>query len=59
MPSIETLANRWISHLLWAQEDLNLRPTAYEAAALTPELWALLYYYTILNGIGDRQLGGV
>jgi hypothetical protein len=54
MPSIEALADRRISHLLWAQEDLNLRPTAYEAVALTPELWARLI--TILKKGQDRQL---
>ena len=26
----------------WAQKDLNLRPTDYESAALTTELWALI-----------------
>jgi hypothetical protein len=26
--------------VLWAQQDLNLRPTDYESAALTAELWA-------------------
>jgi hypothetical protein len=25
----------------WAQQDSNLRPTSYEPAALTAELWAL------------------
>ncbi len=25
----------------WAQQDSNLRPTSYEQAALTTELWAL------------------
>ena len=27
--------------LTWPQQDLNLRPTDYESAALTAELWGL------------------
>src|SRR6266702_1941521 len=37
----ETCYGRRITNYKWAQLDSNQRPTSYEPAALTTELWAL------------------
>ena len=47
---------RRVAGVEWPQQDLNLRPTDYESAALTAELWGLAAESGVQSYKISRQL---